>query len=95
MLVRADTLERVERVVLQHAPDTWPGWCRGVEALGDHWLVGLTTLRGSRHRELVGRWLRGRKLPTRVAEVSRDGQLVREVEVGQVADGTLYAIHAR
>jgi len=74
------------------------GWCRGVEVCGDRLFVGFTMLRRTRHREVlrqVWRGLRGRKLPTRVMEIDRrTHEVVRQIELGTAAGGTIYAINA-
>lgn len=75
-----------------------PGWCRGVEVVGSRLFVGMTMLRGTTHREVLRRVLRGkagRKLPTRVVEIDLDtGRRVREIPVGNALGGTIYALHA-
>ena len=74
------------------------GWCRGIDVVGERAFVGMTMLRSTRHRE-IARWLvRGRagvKRPTRVLELDlRAQRCVREVEVGNRAGGTVYAVLA-
>lgn len=67
-----------------------PGWCRGVEVADGRVFVGFTTLRSTRHRELLRGLLRGaagRKRPTRVVEIGGGCWEMSE-------DATLYAIHA-
>jgi hypothetical protein len=75
------------------------GWCRGVEVVGSRLFVGMTMLRATRHREVLRQLLRGEageKLPTRVVEVDLDRpRIVREIEVGNAAGGTIYSILAR
>lgn len=74
------------------------GWCRGLEVVGDRLFVGFTMLRRPRHREvlrLLWRGLRGQKLPTRVVEIDwRGGRVVQQIETGNRAGGTIYAITA-
>jgi hypothetical protein len=75
------------------------GWCRGIEVVGSRLFVGMTMLRRPRHREVL-RWLaRGRagvKRPTRILEIDLDSRrLVREIEVGNAAGGTIYGLVAR
>jgi hypothetical protein len=74
------------------------GWCRGIEVVGSRMFVGLTMLRGTRHREVLRRLLRGRdgqKRPTRVVEIDLDRpRIVREIEVGNGAGGTIYSLLA-
>ena len=74
------------------------GWCRGIERVGQRLFVGFTMLRRPRHREvlrLLVRGIRGEKRPTRVVEIDLDGpRIVGEIEVGNAAGGTIYAISA-
>jgi hypothetical protein len=75
-----------------------PGWCRGVEKVGDRLFVGFTMLRSTRHRD-VARWLLrgadGRKRPTRIVEFDlARRRVVRELLVGNEAGGTIYGIQA-
>ena len=70
------------------------GWCRGLAVVGRQLFVGMTMLRGTRHRELL-RWLAGAgpKHPTRLVQIDLDAvEVVRELTVGNEAGGTLYAI---
>jgi hypothetical protein len=87
---------RLNLLALDDAPGI-PGWCRAVEVVGHTLIVGWTTLRSSRHRELLRRALRGArgtKRPTRIAWYNlRDGKKLGEVEVGGPGGGTIYAIH--
>lgn len=75
-----------------------PGWCRGVEVVGDRVFVGMTTLRESAWREVGRRLIRGGegvKRPTRVVELDRrTGRVVASWPVAAPGDGTLYALHA-
>ena len=75
-----------------------PGWCRGVEVVGDRVFVGMTTLRDSAWREVGRRLIRGVegvKRPTRVVELDRrTGRVVGRWPVAGPGDGTLYALHA-
>jgi hypothetical protein len=75
------------------------GWCRGIEVVGSRLFVGMTMLRATRHREVLRELLlgeAGEKLPTRVVEVDLDRpRIVREIEVGNAAGGTIYSILAR
>jgi len=95
------TLERRVHLDLNQLAPTrrMLGWCRGLDLRGRRLFVGMTVLRASRHREVL-RWLAlggaGRKLPTRILEIDLDTPaIVREVEVGNEAGGTIYAINAR
>lgn len=75
-----------------------PGWCRGIEVVGRRLFVGFTMLRRTRRREvlrMMARGIRGDKRPTRIVEVDLDThRVVREVQVGNRAGGTIYAITA-
>lgn len=94
------TLRReLELDVAALSPDPrMPGWCRGIEVVGSRLFVGFTMLRQTRRREvlrLLARGLRGVKRPTRVVEIDLDGpRMVREVELGNAAGGSIYAITA-
>ncbi len=75
------------------------GWCRGIEVVGSRLFVGFTMLRAARHREVL-RWLAtgpdGRKLPSRVVEVDLDTErVVRQIQLGNDAGGTIYGMVAR
>ncbi len=75
------------------------GWCRGLDVVGNRLFVGMTVLRATRHREVL-RWLAhgqsGQKLPTRILEIDLTSRrIVREVEVGNAAGGTIYSINVR
>lgn len=74
------------------------GWCRGLDVVGDRLFVGFTMLRRPRHREVVRllwRGLRGQKLPTRVVEIDWPRErYVRQIELGNAAGGTIYAVTA-
>lgn len=74
------------------------GWCRGIELVGSRLFVGMTMLRATRHREVLREVLlgeAGEKLPTRVVEIDLDRpRIVREIEVGNAAGGTIYSILA-
>lgn len=74
------------------------GWCRGVEVVGDRLFVGLTSLRGTRRREVARRLLRGAegvKWPTRLLEIDRrSGALVREYPLPGGKEATVFAINA-
>jgi len=72
------------------------GWCRGVAGDDERLFVGMTMLRKTRSREVMRRMLRGEqglKLPTRVLEIDlRARRIVREIEVGNAAGGTIYGL---
>ena len=94
------TRERVVEIDV-HALDPrpgLPGWCRGVEVVGDTLFVGMTTLRSSRHRDWLRRAIRGRSgesRPTRVVQLDwRRQRWQAEFDVGNAAGGTLYSIAA-
>jgi len=74
------------------------GWCRGLDVVGDRLFVGFTMLRRPRHREvlrMLWRGLRGEKLPTRVVELDWPrARVVRQIEVGNAAGGTIYGVTA-
>lgn len=97
--VHPDTLERKVHLDLNALSDTphMLGWCRGLDVRGSRLVVGMTMLRSTTHREVLRRVLkgaRGVKLPTRVLEIDLDTQrIVREIEVGNRAGGTIYAVH--
>lgn len=93
--------ERLEVVLTLdvHALDPgegMPGWCRGIEVVGDRLFVGMTQLRKSRWREAARQAVRGasgRKRPTRVVEIDwRAGALRAVHEVGD--EGVIYGITA-
>lgn len=73
-----------------------PGWCRAIAVTDTHLIVGMTTLRKSRHREWLRRVLRGRhgrSLPSRVLAIDRHtGALDAVWPVGNEAGGTIYGI---
>jgi hypothetical protein len=48
-----------------------PGWCRGVEVVGDQIWLGFSQERGSRWRETARAMLRGPKAPSRVVQIDR------------------------
>lgn len=74
------------------------GWCRGIEVVGSRMFVGFTMLRSTRHREVLRQLLLGadgRKRPSRVMEIDLDRpRIVREIEVGNPAGGTIYSLLA-
>jgi hypothetical protein len=71
------------------------GWCRGVEVVGSRLFVGFTTLRATRHREVLRQIVYGDRLPTRLVEVDLDTRrVVREIPVGNDAGGTVYSVLA-
>lgn len=89
----------VVRTLDVHALDAgegMPGWCRGVEVVGDRLFVGMTQLRKSRWREAARQAVRGasgRKRPTRVVELDWRAGVLRDVhEVGE--EGVIYGITA-
>ena len=92
------TLARVVEIdlaALQPHSDGLLGWCRGIEVVGSRLFVGMTMLRRTRHREVLRQILnRGqRKRPTRIVEIDLDRRtLVREIEVGNAAGGTIYSV---
>lgn len=74
------------------------GWCRGVEVVGSRLFVGMSTLRRTRHREVL-RWMmqgeRGRKEPTRVIEIDLEArEVVNTWVLGNQAGGTIYGLNA-
>lgn len=80
----------VDVAALDRAPGL-AGWCRGVERAEGRLFVGFTTLRSTRHRELLRGLVRGKagqKRPTRVCEVLEGG--VRSWELPE--DTTLYTV---
>lgn len=98
--VDPETLERrlhLDLGALDGRPQM-PGWCRGVEVVGSRLFVGMSMLRRTRHREvlrLLVRGIRGAKLPTRIVEIDLERpRIVREIEVGNAAGGTIYGILA-
>lgn len=94
-----DPVSRATEIIDVAAMDGRPqrlGWCRGVEVVGDRLFVGMTMLRRTRHREVMRTLLlgaAGEKLPTRIVEVDlRSHRIVREIEVGNAAGGTIYGL---
>jgi hypothetical protein len=75
-----------------------PGWCRGVEVVGDRVWVGMTMFRRSRWREaarVAVRGRSGRKQPTRVIELNwRTSQVNGAWSVGRGGAGSIYGITA-
>ena len=95
-----DTFERrVQLDVHALVPERGlPGWCRGIEVVGDRVFVGMTMFRSSLWREAGRMALRGRdgvKQPTRVVELDwRRGQGGGVWPVGNAAGGSIYGITA-
>lgn len=90
---------RRERVIDLNRLDGRPGllgWCRGVEVVGSRLVVGMSALRRTRHREVVRILLRGRhgvKRPSRLVEIDLERErIVREIELGNAAGGTIYGV---
>jgi hypothetical protein len=72
------------------------GWCRGVEVVGSRLFVGMSTLRRTRHREVLRQLLGGGpKRPARIVEVDLERRaVVREIPVGNAAGATIYSVLA-
>ncbi|NCG21887.1 MAG: hypothetical protein GWP91_22955 [Rhodobacterales bacterium] len=96
--VNPQTLEREVEIDLNALCDTRQmlGWCRGVAVRGDRMWVGMSQLRSTTHLEVLRILLKGeagRKRPTRVIELDwKQGRVLREIELGNDAGGTIYGV---
>lgn len=91
----AEAVQRIDLARLDPTPGLL-GWCRGLARVEHRLFVGMTMLRRPRHREVLRRLARvlaGRKRPSRVVEIDLRGpRIVRQVEVGNRAGGTIYGL---
>jgi hypothetical protein len=93
----ASSRRAVELEVVAAAGDKRrPGWCRGVEVAAGRLFVGFSTLRSTRHREVLRTLLfgeAGEKSPARVTELDPgSGAVLREHVVGNEHGGTIYGV---